>query len=491
VIVTTQIELAPAQRLAAERLAAGVRAADVVLFKAGHGAGRTTVLRHAQAATRSAFAGAREFMTVLAAHPPAALEEAIVSFIEGALDKSDAVIVDDLYLLYAAANCYENPRRRLFHVALTALLDTAAVRHKRLLFAWNDHDDVPQALESRAFLVEMGEFQPADYETICRAYLAPRAAGKLDYAEIHRFAPELNAHQLANACRWIEGGRDLDTAGFIAHLTEKNLASNVELEQVAPVDWKDLKGFDDVIEALEAKIALPFENHALAVELQLRPKRGVLLAGPPGTGKTTIGRALAARLKSKFFLIDGTVIEGACDFYEKVTEIFEAAKRNAPSVVFIDDCDLLFENSGGRGFHRYLLTMLDGLESAKAERVCVIVTAMNVSSLPAALIRSGRIELWLETRLPDMAARTAILSARLAQLPAPLGNVDARVIAEASERLTGADLRAVVEDGKLLFARDKVRGLAARPGEEYFLEAVAALRATRRGGECGFAAGRI
>src|SRR5207237_10223600 len=177
------------------------------------------------------------------------------------------------------------------------------------------------------------------------------------------------------------------------------LSSNVDLGEVQRVDLRDLKGVDDVIESLEANIVVPLENDRLATDLGLKPKRGVLLAGPPGTGKTTIGRALAHRLKGKFFLIDGTAIAGTGEFYDKVNEVFEAAERNSPSVIFIDDADVIFENDQERGFYRYLLTKLDGLESASAERICVMMTAMNVGSLPAALMRSGRLELWLETKL--------------------------------------------------------------------------------------------
>jgi AAA+ superfamily predicted ATPase len=82
-------------------------------------------------------------------------------------------------------------------------------------------------------------------------------------------------------------------------------------------------------------------------------------------------------LKSKFLLIDGTVVAGACDFYRKVDSVFEAAKRNAPSILFIDDADVMFENQENRGFYRYLLTMVDGLESASCERVCVMVAAIR------------------------------------------------------------------------------------------------------------------
>jgi SpoVK/Ycf46/Vps4 family AAA+-type ATPase len=164
------------------------------------------------------------------------------------------------------------------------------------------------------------------------------------------------------------------------------LAGNVHLDEVQPVRWSDLKGVDDVIRALEAKIALPFENDALAAGPRLKPKRGVLIAGPPGSGKTTIGRALAHRLKSKFFLMDGTVVAGSCDFFDEVKEIFERARRNAPSVVFIDDTDVIFDGNANPGFYRYLLTVLDSIESASNERVCVMMTAMNPAALPPAIL---------------------------------------------------------------------------------------------------------
>src|SRR5262249_39685012 len=172
----------------------------------------------------------------------------------------------------------------------------------------------------------------------------------------------------------------------------------------------------DVLRSLEINIVLPLENDELAGQFKLRSKRGVLLYGPPGTGKTTVGRALAHRLKSKFFLIDGTFIAGTDGFYNRINQVFEAAKENAPAIIFVDDADAIFENGEERALYRYLLTKLDGLESEGAGRVCVMMTAMNVANLPAALVRSGRVELWLEMKLPNPQARTQILSEQLASL---------------------------------------------------------------------------
>ena len=189
---------------------------------------------------------------------------------------------------------------------------------------------------------------------------------------------------------------------------------------------------------------------------------------------------MAHRLKSKFFLIDGTAVAGSDDFYRKVRHVFEEAKRNAPAVVFIDDADVIFDDKEEPGFYRYLLTMLDGLESASAERVCVMMTAMDAGSLPAAMVRSGRIELWLETKLPDEAARADILRAKIANLPPPIGEPDIATLANASRGLTGADLKAVVEDAKLLYAHDIVTGKQQRPVDHYYLEAIDTVRANGR-----------
>ena len=469
----------PSQQEVAEPLLQALSIGGILVLRAKAGLGRTAILQHVHACAGGAFLHVHDLLRTLQLRQPAAIEESFLELIRHNLLQHELVIVDDLHLVLDIVEHYNYARTNLFHAVLTAVLAETQARNKTLIFGFHD-EPLPPVIAARSYAWLLDEFTASDYEALCKAHLAPPVADRLDYDQIHRFAPELNAHQLTNACRWLQKDGELGTQGLIDYLSAHNILGNVDIDEVESVDWRDLKGVDDVIEALEAKIALPFDNRALATELQLRPKRGVLLAGPPGTGKTTIGKALAHRLKGKFFLIDGTLIAGTSDFYCDVKKIFEAAKANAPSVIFIDDADVIFEDKQERGLYRYLLTMLDGLESASAGRVCVMITAMNPANVPAALLRSGRVELWLETRLPDVSARAAILREKTAKLPAPVSSVDIAALAAASRDLTGADLKAVVEDGKLLLAHDKIKGRPLRPIEDYFLEAIATVRTNRR-----------
>ena len=474
--------LCPAQQRAFDGLMAGLPAGNVFVLGGDTGRGKTTVLNAVHDALGGPFLTMKEFMDALRRGHPFALEETFERLVMDALAQSDTVIVDDLHVLTSVVlpcGFAIYPRRNLLRAPLTTLAAYASAANKKLIFGCSG--DVPGAVRERAFLHAVDLFTPDDYRFLCDAFLGPERAATLDTAKIHRFAPKLNAHQLRGACAWLRGSaaETFDTDTFIEYLRSQKMASNVQLSEVRAVDLHTLKGVDDVLEALEANLVLPLENDALSSELGIKPKRGVLLAGPPGTGKTTIGRALAHRLKSKFFLVDGTFISGTSNFYEKIQQVFEAAKENAPSILFIDDSDVIFESGEEMGLYRYLLTMLDGLESESAGRVCVMMTAMDVGNLPPALIRSGRIELWLETRLPDETARRAILADLAGALPPALGDIDLDEIAGATDGLTGADLRRLIDDGKLLFAYDRVREKALQPVTAYFLRAVETVRSNK------------
>jgi len=346
------------------------------------------------------------------------------------------------------------------------------------------HHYPPGALYRRGQLTTLWRFIAADYAFLFTALMQHHSPGdrpiNVDFEKVYRFAAHLDLFDLESAVHWYRRQPTPPTTeGLIDWLRERNLVSNVDLSEVQQVRLEDLHGVDEVVEQLIKYIVVPLEHDDLAAEIGLKPKRGVLLAGPPGTGKTTVGRALAHRLRGKFFQLDGTYIFGTDSFYGRLHGVFEQAKRNAPAIVFIDDADVMFENESDTGLYRYLLTLLDGLESKSSGRVCVVLTAMDVRSLPPALIRSGRVELWLTMRLPDQKAREGILGDLLESFPPQYGEVVVPQLAENAEGFTGADLKRLVEDGKALLAYDKASQNPLSPATEYFLRAAAALRRVR------------
>ena len=468
------LALCPAQQKAANALEAALAKGSTFVLWSPDGLGRTTVLRELHHRVGGVRLTMREFADNASLKHPLALEDTLYRIIWDALKVNDIVSIDDVHLLHGVwSGCHAYPRANYFSVGLMALLSYAAESGKKLIFGAQSH--APSPVNERAFYIPIEQFTVEDYAFLCQAFLGADASAQLNYPLVYRFAPKLTAHQIESACSWLRDGA-ITTDGFIEYLRSRRMASNVDLDEVQAVDLHDLKGIDDLIEALEANIIVPLENEQLAEELNIRPKRGVLLVGPPGTGKTTVGRALAHRLKSKFYLIDGTFISGTMQFYQRIHQVFEAAKQNAPAVIFIDDSDVIFENGQEAGLYRYLLTMLDGLESRSAGRICVMMTAMNIGSLPPALVRSGRIELWLETRLPDAMGRLEILRAGKAGLPSVIGEVDVESLVTATEGMTGADVKRLLEDGKLLFAHDRSRGKPMRPATEYFIAAARTVR---------------
>ncbi len=471
-------QLCPAQQSALESLLKGLRIGSIFRLNGAIGRGKTTVLKEIHKQVGGAFLGMRDFAEASAQANPLALEETLYNLVFNALKTHPVVIVDDYHLIDLFSNgCHFYLRGGFMNSMIMGLCAYSLEADRKLIFGTTGQ--LAEAAEQRSYTFVIDKFTAGDYAALSRVWLGKKADA-LDFQKIFRFAPKLNAHQIKAACKWLVEHPSLTTEVFIEYLRSQKLASNVDLEEVTAVDLRDLKGVDDVLRSLEINVVLPLENDLLASQFKLRSKRGVLLYGPPGTGKTTVGRAMAHRLRGKFFLVDGTFISGTEQFYNKVNRVFEAAKDNAPAIIFIDDADAIFENNEERGLYRYLLTKLDGLESESAGQVCVMMTAMSVASLPPALIRSGRVELWLEMKLPSTEARAQILGRHVAELPEEVRQLDVDALAGATEGFTGADIRRLMEDGKAMCAYDKSRRVEMGPATGYFLHAVEGVRENKK-----------
>lgn len=472
--------LCPAQQKAFDDLVQAFPIGHVFVLWSHAGMGRTTIIEQVRALTSGHLINMKDYIDRLGKQDPLKMEEVLEGILLDALDNHDVVLMDDLDLLYnVICGCgYDSayPRGKYVEAILTSIVTTVIERNKKIIFAIEGK--TPEPIRSRCHFGSISKFKAPDYEVICKNILDEKAAD-LDFQKIYRFAPKLTAHQLNQSCKWLKVEESINTEMFLEYLRSQRMGSNVDLEEVEAIDIYALRGIDDVIESLEANIIVPLERDDLATEYSISPKRGVLLAGPPGTGKTTVGRALAHRLRSKFFLIDGTFISGSREFYQRIQQVFEAAKHNAPAIIFIDDSDVIFENKEDFGLYRYLLTMLDGLESESNKRVCIMMTTMDVASVPVALVRSGRIELWLETRLPNTEARLQILNDHVHRLPAELRSFDAPKLADMTEGLTGADLKRLIEDSKILLAYDKSKSVETDDIFTYFERAADTIRSNK------------
>ncbi len=464
------MKLSPSQHDVVEGFEGVLTTSNLIVLHAQAGLGKTTMLRALHEQFKGAFLSASQFMDASQGRHPLAIEEAYSEMLISALRENEHVFFDDLQLIENVTSCSGfYPRRGMLDTMLTHVCEFAQHNGNKLVFTTENQPLSPLYLRSHSGGVY--HFVQDDYKFLCEQFLGERAAD-LNYDDLYRFAPRLNGHQIRSACTALLRGTKINTDVFIEYLLYYRIVSNVALSDVEHVQLSDLKGVDSTIKALETHVIIPFERGDLIKELNLKPKKGVLLYGPPGTGKTSVGRALAHRLRGKFFLIDGTFISGESEFYKKVNQVFEAAKQNAPSIIFIDDSDVIWEDDRETGLYRYLLTQMDGLENESDGMVCVMMTAMDIGNLPPALVRSGRVELWLEMSLPDEEARREILNRWIASAPPPLSAANVSTIVTATDGLTGADLRRLCEDAKNLYAYDKTQGATETDVTAYYLQAV-------------------
>jgi len=213
--------------------------------------------------------------------------------------------------------------------------------------------------------------------------------------------------------------------------------------------FEDIGGMVEIIERIRMNIIYPFKNPEVFKKFNKKPGGGILMYGPPGCGKTHIARATAGECGATFIPIAITDIlsKWLGESEQHLHQIFEQARRRAPSVIFIDEIDAIGvsraeASSTMAPLVNVLLTEMDGI-SAKNDSLMVLAATNAPWRVDSALRRPGRFDRVLFVPPPDEPARAAILKICLRNLPAE--TLDLEKLARLTDRYSGADLRSVVE----------------------------------------------
>ena len=253
----------------------------------------------------------------------------------------------------------------------------------------------------------------------------------------------------------------------------------------AQIDPNNKKMFEDVAGAEEEKEELReivdfLKNPKKYIELGARIPKGVLLVGPPGTGKTLLAKAVAGEANAPFFSISGS------DFVEmfvgvgasRVRDLFEQAKKNQPSIIFIDEIDAVGRHRGAGlgGGHdereqtlNQLLVEMDGFGAN--EGIIVLAATNRADILDPALMRPGRFDRQVYVGYPDQKARLAILKVHSKNKPLSK-DVDLSVIAKTTYGFTGADLENLLNEAALLAARENLTEITPHHLDDAMLKVV-------------------
>ncbi|RWW37414.1 hypothetical protein BHE74_00057477 [Ensete ventricosum] len=232
-------------------------------------------------------------------------------------------------------------------------------------------------------------------------------------------------------------------------------------ERLDEVGYDDVGGVRKQMAQIRELVELPLRHPQLFKSIGVKPPKGILLYGPPGSGKTLIARAVANETGAFFFCINGPEIMSklAGESESNLRKAFEEAEKNAPSIIFIDELDSIApkrEKTHGEVERRIvsqLLTLMDGL---KARSHVIVIGATNrPNSIDPALRRFGRFDREIDIGVPDEVGRLEVLRIHTKNMKLA-EDVDLERIAKDTHGYVGADLAALCTEAALQCIREKM-----------------------------------
>ena len=249
------------------------------------------------------------------------------------------------------------------------------------------------------------------------------------------------------------------------------------LVQIPDIKWDDVGGLEDVKQELKEAVEWPLKHPETFQRLGIRPPKGTLLYGIPGTGKTLLAKAVASESEANFISVKGPELlsKWVGESEKGVREVFRKAKQAAPTVIFFDEIDAIASarsgNDGDSGVTKrvvnQLLTEMDGLE--ELEDVAIIAATNRPDILDAGLMRPGRFDRHIQVSEPDEEARLSIFEVHTKDMPLA-DDVNLKKLAKNTEGYVGADIEAVCREAAMLTLRNDLE--SKEIPYKYFKEAI-------------------
>jgi proteasome regulatory subunit len=239
----------------------------------------------------------------------------------------------------------------------------------------------------------------------------------------------------------------------------------MELIEAPNVDYSSIGGLNQQIQEVVETIELPLTDPDLFSDVGVEPPTGVLLYGPPGSGKTLIAKAVASRANATFLRMSGSELvqkyvgEGA----RLVRDVFQMARDKAPCIIFIDEIDAVGGHrthdgtTGSAEVNRTMVQLLSELDGFEERGEVKIIAATNrIDLLDPALLRPGRFDRIIEIPLPDEKGRQEILKIHTRKMALDK-DVDFEKLVKMTKDLSGADIKAIVTEAGMFVIRRRDR----------------------------------
>lgn len=291
-----------------------------------------------------------------------------------------------------------------------------------------------------------------------------------------RSSPSVNSEELKPGVRCTLNQQSLAIVELLPTSFDAQVYG-MELVDSPQETYDIIGGLDKQINEIREAVELPMNSPKLFQDIGIDPPKGVLLHGPPGTGKTLLAKAVAHETNAHFMRVVGSELvqkyigEGA----RLVRELFDLAKKKAPTIIFIDEIDAIgasrteANTSGDREVQRTLMQLLAGMDGFENRGDVKIIGATNrIDILDRALLRPGRFDRIIEIPLPTEIGRLSILKVHSRKLTVDK-NVDLVAVARMTDGKNGADLRAICMEAGMFAIRKKQSAIT----QEDFVAAIA------------------